>query len=41
MHPVMLQQLAADHIRELVTEAGDARRAQRRAAPGGTGRRLA
>ena len=27
MHPVMLQQLAADHIRELVTEAGDARRA--------------
>ena len=27
MHPVMLRQLAADHIRELVTEADDARRA--------------
>ena len=27
MHPVMLRQLAADHIRELVTGAGDARQA--------------
>ena len=27
MHPAMLRQLAADHIRELITEAGDARRA--------------
>ena len=28
MHPDMLQQLAADHIRELVTEAGETRRAR-------------
>jgi hypothetical protein len=36
MHSVMLRQLAADHIRELVTEAGDARqaRAARRARRG-------
>ena len=27
MHPVMLRQLAADDVRNLVTEAGDARRA--------------
>jgi hypothetical protein len=27
MHHVMLRQLAADHTRELVTAAGDARRA--------------
>jgi len=39
MHPDMLQQLAADHIRELVTEAGEtrqareARRARRHRAP--------
>jgi len=28
MHPVMLRQHAADHIRDLVTQAGDARRAR-------------
>jgi hypothetical protein len=28
MHPDMLRQLAADHIRELVTEAGETRRAR-------------
>ena len=28
MHPAMLRRHAADHIRELVTEAGDARRAR-------------
>ena len=28
MHPAMLRQLTADHIRDLVTEAGDARRAR-------------
>jgi hypothetical protein len=39
MHHVMLRQLAADHIRELVTaagdarQAGDARRARRRRPP--------
>ena len=27
MHPDILRQLAADHIRELITEAGQARRA--------------
>ena len=27
MHPAILRQLAADHIMELVTGAGDARRA--------------
>ena len=27
MHPDILRQLAADHIRELITEAGEARRA--------------
>jgi hypothetical protein len=27
MHPVMLRQLAADHIGELVTRAGEARQA--------------
>ncbi len=26
MHPDMMRQLAADHIRELTTQAGDARR---------------
>ena len=39
MHPVIMQQLAADHIRELITEAPDAqrsrqaRRIQRRGQP--------
>ena len=35
MHPAMLRQFAADHIRELITQAGDARRAHevRRAQP--------
>jgi hypothetical protein len=39
MHPVIMQQLAADHIRELITEAEDAqrsrqaRRIQRRGQP--------
>ena len=28
MHPDILRQLAADHIRELSTEAGEARRAR-------------
>jgi len=28
MHPAMLRQLTADHIRELTTDAGDARRAR-------------
>ena len=28
MHPDMLRQFAADHIRELITQAGDARRAR-------------
>jgi hypothetical protein len=28
MHPDMLRQLAADHIRELTTQAGDTRRAR-------------
>ena len=28
MHPDILRQLAADHIRELITEAGEARRAR-------------
>jgi len=28
MHPYMLQQLAADHVRELIAQAGDARRAR-------------
>jgi len=28
MHPDMLHQLAADHIRELITQAGDTRRAR-------------
>jgi len=28
MHPDMLRQLAADHIRELLTEAGETRRAR-------------
>jgi len=27
MHPDILRQLAADHIRKLITEAGEARRA--------------
>jgi hypothetical protein len=27
MHPDILRRLAADHIRELITEAGEARRA--------------
>ena len=29
MHPDILRQLAAGHIRELITEAGEARRASR------------
>jgi hypothetical protein len=29
MHPVIMQQLAADHIRELITEAEDAQRSRR------------
>lgn len=39
MHPVIMRQLAADHIRELITEAGNAqrrrqaRRIQRRGQP--------
>jgi hypothetical protein len=39
MHPVIMRQLAADHIRELITEAGNAqrrrqaRRIQRRGRP--------
>ena len=28
MHPVIIQQLAADHIRELITEAEDAQRSR-------------
>ena len=28
MHPDMLRQIAADHIRDLVTEAGETRRAR-------------
>jgi hypothetical protein len=28
MHPDTLRQLAADHIRELITQAGDTRRAR-------------
>ena len=28
MHPDMLRQIAADHIRELVTEAGETQRAR-------------
>ena len=28
MHPVIMQQLAADHIRELITEAEDAQRSR-------------
>ena len=35
MHPDMMRQLAADHIRELTSQAGDARRTHEGAAPGG------
>jgi hypothetical protein len=38
MHPDMLRHLAAEHVRDLITEAGTARWPTRRAAPGGTGR---
>ena len=35
MHPVILQQLAAERIREMIADADDARQARQRAAPGG------
>ena len=40
MHPAMLRQFTADHIRSQTSEAGDARRARRRTTPGRTGRLL-
>ena len=40
MHPDILRQLAADHIRELITEAGEARRPMKPATPGGVGWQL-
>ena len=42
MHPIITRQLAADHIRELITEAQDARRSRqaRRIQPGAQPARL-
>jgi hypothetical protein len=39
MHPDILRQLAAEHTRDLITEAGEARRA-REATPSGVGWQL-
>ena len=38
MHPAIMQQLAADHIRELITEAADAQQRQSRLSPGPSSR---
>jgi hypothetical protein len=40
MHPDILWRLAAGHIRELITEAGEARRPMKPATPGGVGWQL-
>src|SRR5215469_18492315 len=40
MHPDILRQLAAEHIRDLITEAGEARRAREARTPSGVGWQL-